>query len=70
MGFKIFASFMFIYLSGVLIQSIVKRRAQVYMSSFVHRDQNPFEYWFTVATQGFGAFCGLIMVLWAFLVPR
>ena len=68
MAFKIVASLMFSFMSGILIQSLVRQRARASIVSYYYRYESPYAYWFTVFGHAFGAFLGLIMVVWAFLI--
>ena len=66
MAFKITAGVMFSFMSGILIESLVKQRVRASILSYYYRYESL--YWFAVSCQAFGAFSGLIMVVWAFLI--
>ena len=68
MAFKITAGVMFAFMSGTLIESLVKQRVRASILSYYDRYESPYAYWFAVLCQAFGAFSGLVMVVWAFLI--
>lgn len=63
MAFKITASIMFAFMSGILIQSLVRQRVRASILSYYYRYESPYAYWFAVSCQALGAFSGLILVV-------